>query len=304
MFIGTYRGKHRHPSDLRQILDRAKEKGVERILITGTSMEENKEALKLAKEYDLHCTAGCHPTSTSEISNYPLGVEGYISDLRKLISEDRGEGGSKRIISFGEIGLDYDRLHHSSRETQLQHLPNLLNLSKEFKLPLFLHSRTSESHIDLVKILKDIGWNTGWGGGVVHSFTGTEDEMNELIDMGLYIGINGCSLKTTENIHVVKQIPLNKILLETDAPWCSITTSHASHQYLPSIDSGLVIEKVNKPEKYKDSLGVKGRQEPGDIGVIAHIVASLKDITIQDLSEQVWVNTLNLFYPSEVQVDK
>ncbi|WWC93031.1 uncharacterized protein L201_007995 [Kwoniella dendrophila CBS 6074] len=303
MFTGSYHGRQKHASDLPQVISRAREKGVERILITGTSLKDSKDALKLAKEYDLHCTAGCHPTSTSEIPKHPKGFEGYLDDLREFIKEDRGENGSKRIISIGEIGLDYDRLHHSSKETQLKHLPELLKLSNEFKLPLFLHSRTSESHNDLVKILKNVNWDSSWGGGggVVHSFTGTENEMKELVDMGLYIGINGCSLKTEENINVVKQIPLDKLLLETDAPWCSITTSHASHKYLPPTDSELFIKRVNKAEKFQQGLGVKGRQEPADIAIIAYIVSSIKGIKIEELSEIVWQNTLKLFYPSEVK---
>ncbi|WWD20111.1 hypothetical protein CI109_104586 [Kwoniella shandongensis] len=299
MFQGKYHGRQRHPADLPQMLDRAKSAGVERILITGTSLKESKEALKLAQEYDLHCTAGCHPTSTNEIDSYRSGAEGYLSDLSKFIAADRGEGGSKRIISIGEVGLDYDRLHHSPKEIQLKHLPSLLLLSKTFNLPLFLHSRTSESHVDLVRILKEVGWEAGWGGGVVHSFTGTVAEMKELVDMGLYIGINGCSLKTPENLEVVKQIPLDKLLLETDAPWCSPTTSHASHPYLPSSDSPLVLKRVGKPEKFQSGLAVKGRMEPADVVVIAHVVASIRGIEILSLAEQVWQNTQKLFYPNE-----
>ena len=79
------------------------------------------------------------------------------------------------------IRLDYDRLHHSPRSTQLSPLPALLLLSRTFKLPLFLHSRTSEAHADLIKTLHDVGWDPTWPGGVVHSFTGTRDEMRELV---------------------------------------------------------------------------------------------------------------------------
>jgi len=127
------------------------------------------------------------------------GSEAYLSELKKLIEDDREEGGSKRIISIGEIGLgesssflprlvaddetDFDRLHFSPSETQLKHLPTLLQFSKTFNLPLFLHSRTSDAHRDLVKVLRDVGWDgEGWAGGVVHSFTGTTDEMKELVN--------------------------------------------------------------------------------------------------------------------------
>lgn len=103
---------------------------------------------------------------------------------------------------------------------------------------MFLHSRHPEAHIDLVRILKDVANatnpNTPWKPrGVAHSFTGTLSEMEELINMGLYIGINGCSLKTEENLEVVKKLPLERIMLETDAPWCSITSTSAAARYLP-----------------------------------------------------------------------
>jgi TatD DNase family protein len=117
MYRGEYHGKSRHTSDLENVVKRAREAGVERILITGTSLSESRAALDLAKQYSkhlcqarakvpgLHCTAGCHPTSTSEIDQYPDGVDAYMRELGNFIAEDRGEGGSKRIISIGEIGL-------------------------------------------------------------------------------------------------------------------------------------------------------------------------------------------------------
>ena len=65
----------------------------------------------------------------------------------------------------------------------MKYLPALLKLSKKYDLPLFLHSRAPEAHVDLVQILKEIGWGQDWPGGVVHSFTGTKQEMNELVSL-------------------------------------------------------------------------------------------------------------------------
>ena len=132
--------------------------------------------------------------------------------------------------------------------------------------------------------------------------------------MGLYIGINGCSLKTEENLDVVKHLPLDRLMLETgtsaavvgkvlvlipDAPWCSITTSHASHAHLPPADSPLLLSKVNKPEKFKEGQGVKGRMEPCEVGVIAHVVASVKGVPVEEVADAAWANTIKLFYPHE-----
>ncbi|GFZ50121.1 Deoxyribonuclease Tat-D [Saitozyma sp. JCM 24511] len=301
-FEGTYHGRQKHSSDLEAVVSRAKGKGVERILITGTSLEESRRALELARCFGLHSTAGCHPTSASEIESYPGGAERYLADLRTLIAEDRGEGGSKRVISVGEIGLDYDRLHHSPRETQLKHLPALLALAREFQLPMFLHSRTSESHVDLVAALRAAGWGDrgeGWKGGVVHSFTGTKAEVQELVGMGLHVGVNGCSLKTEENLEVVKTIPLDRLLLETDSPWCSCTSTQASHAHLPPPESPLHIPKVSKPQGWKPDHGVKGRMEPAEIGLVAHVVARTRGMAVEELAAAVWTNTMRLFYPED-----
>jgi TatD DNase family protein len=94
-----------------------------------------------------------------------------------------------------------------------------LVLAKKYHLPLFLHSRAA--HIDFVKILKeeglgeDGGKSVGAKGGVVHSFTGSSEEAAELIGMGFYIGVNGCSMKTEQNFETLKTIPLDRLLLET-----------------------------------------------------------------------------------------
>lgn len=99
------------------------------------------------------------------------------------------------------------------------------------------------------------------------------------VGMGLYIGINGCSLKTEENLEVVKTIPLDRLLLETgtaevrcakaadltDGPWCSVTSNHASSAYLPDQDSELHIPKVSKAQQWKEGSGVKGRMEPAEV---------------------------------------
>lgn len=124
MYQGQYHGKNRHQPDIEAVVGRARDAGVEKILITGTSLSESRETLSMAKRFsmyapdcarperrvltvhsDLHCTAGCHPTSTSEMDKYEGGAEAYVRDLNRLIEEDRGEGGSKRIRSVGEIGL-------------------------------------------------------------------------------------------------------------------------------------------------------------------------------------------------------
>ena len=121
-------------------------------------------------------------------------------------------------MAFGEIGLDYDRLFLSPKEMQLKYLEKQLDLATELQMPLFLHSRAcSEDFERLLQIRLDRLPKRG----LVHSFTGTVEEMKSLVAMGFDIGINGCSMKTEENIIVVKEVPIERLQIETDGPWVS-----------------------------------------------------------------------------------
>lgn len=96
--------------------------------------------------------------------------------------------------------------------------------------------------------------------------------------MGLYIGINGCSLKTEENLEVVKQIPLDRIMLETDCPYCDIRNSHASAKYLKT-----TFPKVAKEKYSKDKL-LRDRNEPCAIVQVCEVVAALLGKTEEEVS--------------------
>ncbi|OTB05299.1 hypothetical protein M426DRAFT_319848 [Hypoxylon sp. CI-4A] len=158
-----------------------------------------------------------------------------ISELRTLIEEARSGAGPSALVAFGEFGLDYDRLHYCSKKIQLHSFAAQLDLvlSLQPQLPLFLHSRAA--HADFVGLLKEkfgARLEKLERGAVVHSFTGTAEEMRELMDLGLYIGTNGCSFKTAENCAVVKEIQLDRLMLETDGPWCEVRPSHEGWKHL------------------------------------------------------------------------
>lgn len=158
-----------------------------------------------------------------------------------------------KIIAIGECGLDYDRLHYSTKEDQMKHFPIHFDLANKYKLPMYLHSRNTNG--DFTKVVKE--HRNKFSTGVVHSFTGTLQELKEYLEMDLYIGVNGCSLKTKENIEVVKQIPLDRIMIETDSPYCEIKRTHDSFKYVKTSFS----ERVKK-EKMKLGLMCKDRNEP------------------------------------------
>lgn len=157
-----------------------------------------------------------HPCSVNTFDKHPSGPEALLKDLKQLAIESRDAG---LATAFGEFGLDYDRLYLSEKEPQLKYFEWQLDLAVELQMPLFLHSRAASPDFEnlLAPRLAELPKR-----GLVHSFTGTVEEMQKLVDMGLDIGVNGCSLKTEENLAVVKEIPLDRLQIETDGPWVSL----------------------------------------------------------------------------------
>ncbi|RLV91873.1 Deoxyribonuclease Tat-D [Spathaspora sp. JA1] len=246
MFQGKYNGHSKHPCDINQVIDRAHLFNVDKMLITGSNIQESQDHFELCEKYanNFDSTAGVHPCSVAE-EFYIKENEEYTNTLRDDVDEKLTRlknivvTGHKlgHVKAFGEIGLDYDRLHYSNKIQQCQMFQKQLEIHRELKhldLPLFLHMRDAcDDFIDIVKPFIDSG-SISPGNGVVHSFTGTEEELTKLLQLGFYIGINGCSLKTEDNIKVAAKIPINKLLIETDAPWCEIRKSHAAYKYISS----------------------------------------------------------------------
>jgi TatD DNase family protein len=118
--------------------------------------------------------------------------------------------------------------------------------------------------------------------------------MHELIDLGFYIGINGCSLKTEENLSVVKEIPIDKLLLETDSPWCGIKQTHAGFKYVKSLNHASFFKKREKFEPY---YFVSGRNEPSMIQQVFDVVSGIKEIEDKNkFAEQIYENTERLLF--------
>ncbi|THH14360.1 hypothetical protein EW146_g5959 [Bondarzewia mesenterica] len=241
VFRGYHHGRRKHEDDLSAVLERSRAAGVKSMIITGGSLHESKKALELAKEHGLYATVGCHPTRSTEFEKYRGGPDAYLEGLDALIQVNLT--GNGRVVAVGECGLDYDRTHFASPEVQRKHFRSQLSLAKKYNLPLFLHSRAA--HADFVQILREEGFGEDGGraiggkGGVVHSFTGSIEECKEYMDMGFHVGVNGCSLKSEANLAAVKSILPAKIMLETDAPWCSMTSTQASKPLLDSLPPSL-----------------------------------------------------------------
>lgn len=245
MFQGYYNHSNtaKHPPDLEEVILRAHTFNVDKMLITTSSIKESSQHLGLCDKYPgFYSTVGVHPCTVAE-EFYVKSDEGYSEELAddaeeklKILHDIVVDGVGKGIVkAFGEIGLDYDRLHYSSKTQQTTMFKKQLEVIaslKHLELPLFLHMRNAcDDFIDILTPFIEDG-SIKRGNGVVHSFTGTEKELEKLLDLGFFIGVNGCSLKTDENLLVAKKIPMDKLMIETDAPWCEIRKSHASHKFL------------------------------------------------------------------------
>lgn len=247
MFQGYYNHSNtpKHPPDLEEVITRAHTFNVDKMLITASSIKESSQHLGLCDKYPgFYSTVGVHPCTVAE-EFYVKSGEGYSEELAddaeeklKRLHDIVVDGNEKGIVkAFGEIGLDYDRLHYSTKSQQTTMFRKQLEVIaslKHLELPLFLHMRNAcDDFINILTPFIEDG-SIKKGNGVVHSFTGTEEELMKLLDLGFFIGVNGCSLKTDENLSVAKKIPLDKLMIETDAPWCEIRKSHASHKFLTS----------------------------------------------------------------------
>lgn len=278
VFRGQYHGKQVHDDDMGDVIQRARDVGCAKLMVTGSDLEESRRAVEIARRYPgfCHATVGVHPCQAKLFDSFPGGPERLLEELRTLVLEAKASG---HAVAFGEIGLDYDRLLLSPKEPQLRYFEAQLDLAIEVQLPLFLHSRAASEDFErllvprLAKLPK---------GGLVHSFTGSMEEMHRLVALGLDIGVNGCSLKTRENLEVVKEIPLDRIQIETDGPWCEIRPSHASAMYLEGAPE---LPKSVKKEKWQKGAMIKGRNEPAAVAHVAHVISKLKGINVKEVCD-------------------
>lgn len=298
MYSGRYHGRKAHAADLDIVMERGQKAGVISQMVTVGHIKEIQPVLALTKKYEgLYSTAGVHPTRASKVG------KDYLDELRSVLNKHAvsTSNSSGKIIAIGECGLDYDRLHFSSKEEQLCQFELQLQLAKEYQLPLFLHCRAA--HTDFITIIrrqmsqKIEGSDERKRTGVVHCFTGTLDEMKELIEMGFLIGMTGCSVRSQEGIAVAKEIPLDRLMLETDAPWCDLRATHASAPFWSAFSKArpglaqLYQPASAKKEKWDKEKTVKGRNEPCAIGCVAAVIAQVKGITIEEVASAALNNT-------------
>jgi TatD DNase family protein len=204
--IGANLGHESFRHDLPEVLARAQAQGVVQLIVTGASADGSRDAFALAQTHPglLFATAGVHPHHASD----------YDADTEILLRELHAK---PEIKAVGETGLDYNR-DFSPRDAQRFAFERQLQLAIDCGKPLFLHQR--DAHEDFIACMDNVKGRVG--PAVVHCFTGERAELFDYLDRDFYIGITGWICDERRGSHLrelVKSIPSDRLMLETDAPY-------------------------------------------------------------------------------------
>ncbi len=252
---------HCHPQssqydkDRDEVIKRTLDGGVQMICV-GTDLEMSRKAIELAGKYGgIWATVGLHP-------NDNLDEDFDERTYEELLKKDN-------VVAMGEIGLDYYRTAEpEDQKFQKERFIKQLELANKLSKPIILHCRdskagsTGKAYPQMADILKN---GYAKNGGVVHSYTGSLEEAKQFLNLGLYLGFNGIVTFTRQYDEIVKYAPLDRILLETDAPYLT-------------------------PEPYRGK-----RNEPLYIVEVAKKIAELKKKTMEEVAETTTQNTKKLF---------
>lgn len=190
-----------------EVLERARENDVVHIICVGTSEESSRLAIAFADAHkEAFASIGVHPHDTSE----GYGAIAQLVDV------------SEKLIAVGEIGLDYFYTH-SPKEVQIEALKAQMEVALQHDLPIIFHVR--DAFDDFWPIFEAMKAQYGQVRGVLHSFTDSQENMERAVEEGLYIGVNGISTFTKDEVQqaMFDAIPLERILFETDAPFLTPT---------------------------------------------------------------------------------
>ncbi len=242
---------HAHYDDERfddireELLSSLQKNGVDAAITCGCDKESSKKATEMAEKYEnVFAAVGIHPC------NIDSGTT--IEEIENLAKH-------KKCVAIGEIGLDYYWTQDNKPE-QKQIFIKQLELAKKINLPVLIHDR--DAHADTLEILRQYKPK-----GVVHSFSGSPEMAKELIDLGLYIGIGGViTFKNAKKLpDVVKMLPMDRMLLETDAPYLT-------------------------PVPYRGKTNHSAM-----IYFSAEKIAEIKETSTEEILKQTFLNAKNLF---------
>ena len=190
-------------NDLEGIIFRAAELGVSRFVCVGTHLGDSRVCLKIAEQYkNIYASAGVHPHDAKDVS------EDYLDQISNLMT-------SGKMVALGEIGLDYYR-NISESETQKKVFREQMALAQNLQKPVIFHNRDADE--DVIRVLSEFPDVTG----VAHCYSGGLETARTFLDLGYYISFSGnLTFKNSHLVDVAKELPLDKILVETDSPYLS-----------------------------------------------------------------------------------
>ncbi|MED1740024.1 TatD family hydrolase [Bacillus swezeyi] len=236
--------------DLEDVIARAKEEKVEHIVVVGFDRPTITRAMELVKEYDfIYAAIGWHPVDAIDMTDEDLA---WIKDLSS----------HEKVVAIGEMGLDY-HWDKSPKDIQKDVFKKQIALAKEVNLPIVIHNRDATE--DVVAILREEGAEEV--GGIMHCFTGSAEIAKECINMNFYLSFGGpVTFKNAKKPkEVVKQIPNDRILIETDCPFLT-------------------------PHPYRGK-----RNEPSYVKLVAEQIAELKGLTYEEVAVMTTENAKKLF---------
>lgn len=240
-----------YSSDLDGAIARAADQGVDRIICPGYDLPSSRRAVEIARSYDnVWATVGVHPHDAESFDDKAL------AEVTKLAAEPR-------VVAIGEIGLDYYR-DLSPRPAQISAFKAQIRLAKELDLPVVIHNR--DAGADVIRILEEECVPPGFG--VMHCFSEDVDYAMQVVDLGLYVGIAGPVTYTKNDYlrEVAEKVPIEKILVETDAPYLT-------------------------PEPFRG----RRRNEPALVRLVAEKVAELRNLSLETFAQDTTANALRLF---------
>jgi len=254
--IGVNLTNTRFEKDTELVIERAKGASIKGLLVTGTSVVESQRALSLCQEFPdyLNCTVGVHPHDADHVR------PDYLMQLSDLAS-------SHHVKAIGECGLDFNR-NFSTQLNQKTIFSEQIVLANQLNLPLFLHQR--DAFDEWLEIL--FPFISKIPAIVSHCFTGDLHQLKKCIDLGMYIGITGwvCDERRGQSLRdIVKYIPLDRLMIETDAPYLTPRTI--------------------KP-KPKSS-----RNEPSYLPFIVETLSQATNYSIEDIMYHSYQNSINVF---------
>lgn len=251
MYIDTHAhlNLEQFASDYKLAIDRANDVGVQTIINVGANMESSHRAIEIADEFEkgIYATVGAHPHDSVE--------ESFDDEEMMKLAQN------KKVVAIGEIGLDYYG-GSIDKVAQKELLDKQIHLAQRVGKPVVLHCR--DAYDDLISILMTLGQIPK---GVVHCYVGDWAHAQVFLDMGFYLSFNGIITftKNANQLKVVEDTPLEKILIETDCPWLT-------------------------PEPYRGK-----RNEPAYVVEVAKKIAEIKKISISEVETQTTKNAIELF---------